>query len=94
MARRLRHLLRGGSFQDAARKSEARMRTFLGLGIIVLGIFLLVAGWESNDSLSSRFSRMFHGSPSDRTIWYLIGGVVALAVGASLALNRRRPKTG
>jgi len=69
------------------------MRKFVGFGVIVLGFFLLMTGWESSESLSSQISRLFQGSPTDRTLWYLIGGVVALAVGASMVWSRRSPRT-
>jgi hypothetical protein len=69
------------------------MRKFIGVGIIVLGIIMVIAGLEASDSLASRFSRLFTGSPTDRTLWYFILGVVGLAVGASMVWPRRRPTT-
>ena len=58
------------------------MRKFTGVGIIVLGVFLVIAGLEASDTLASRFSRLFNGSPTDRTLWYFILGVVGVAIGA------------
>jgi hypothetical protein len=69
------------------------MRKFIGVGIIVLGIIMVIAGLEASDSLASRFSRLFTGSPTDRTLWYFILGVVGLAIGASMVGPRRRQTT-
>ena len=96
MAQRLRQFPRRGGGSTlrtfADRKIEACMRNVLGLGVIVLGFILVAAGWDSFDSLASRFSRLFHGSAPDRTLWYLIGGVVVVAVGASMVWGRRSQK--
>jgi len=65
------------------------MRKFLGVGIVVLGVFLMIAGLDASESLSSRFSRLFTGSPTDKTTWLLIGGAFALMVGVSMVGFRR-----
>ena len=58
------------------------MRNMVGIGVIILGVFLLIAGLDASDSLSSRIHRLFHGSPTDRTLWLFFGGVVTVLVGA------------
>ena len=68
------------------------MRKTVGVGILVLGVAFVIAGLESSDSLASRFSRLFHGSPTDRTLGYLILGVVGIVIGASMVWPRRRPR--
>jgi len=55
----------------------------ISLALLVVGIILLVYGISAADSVGSSFSRMFTGSPTDKTIWLLIGGAVATAVGAA-----------
>jgi len=65
------------------------MRTFAGVGIVILGIILVIAGLDASDSLSSRFSRLFTGNPTDKTIWLLIGGAVAVILGVSMVGFRR-----
>jgi hypothetical protein len=51
------------------------------LALLVLGIVLLVLGVIESDSVSSSFSRLFTGEPTDKAIWLLIGGGLALAAG-------------
>jgi hypothetical protein len=65
------------------------MRKFVGAAVLVLGVILVIAGLDASDSLSSRFSRLFTGSPTDKTIWLLIGGALAVMVGVSMVWTRR-----
>ncbi len=51
------------------------------MAILVLGIVLVIYGVAASDSFSSDVSRFFTGSPTDKTIWLLIGGIVAIIVG-------------
>jgi len=65
------------------------MRRFVGAVVVVVGVVLVVAGLDASDSLSSRFSRLFTGSPTDKTIWLLMGGALAVMVGVSMVWSRR-----
>ena len=53
----------------------------LSFALLVGGIILIIYGLNASDSVGSSFSRMFTGSPTDKTIWLLVGGIVAAAVG-------------
>lgn len=55
----------------------------ISLALLVGGIILIIYGVNAADSVSSSFSRLFTGNPTDESIWFLIGGIVAAAVGAS-----------
>jgi hypothetical protein len=55
----------------------------LSLALLAGGIVALIYGVSAADSIGSSFSRFFTGSPTDRTIWLLIGGTVAVAIGAT-----------
>ena len=57
------------------------MNKAISLVLLVGGIVLIIYGISASDSLSSYFSRFFTGSPTDKTMWLLIGGIVAAAVG-------------
>jgi len=59
------------------------MTKIISLALLVVGIALLIYGVSASDSLGSDFSRFFTGSPTDKTMWMLIGGAVATVVGAS-----------
>jgi hypothetical protein len=57
------------------------MNKIVSLVFLIGGIVLIIYGVSASKSLSSDFSRFFTGSPTDKTMWLLIGGVVATAVG-------------
>ena len=51
------------------------------LAILAGGIVLVIYGVSASKSFSSDVSRFFTGSPTDKTIWLLIGGMVAIIIG-------------
>jgi uncharacterized membrane protein len=51
--------------------------------LLVVGAILLFYGIRATDSIGSELSNLFTGAPSDRSIWLLIGGTVAILVGLS-----------
>jgi hypothetical protein len=57
------------------------MNKTLFLAMLILGVVLLVLGVIASDSISSDFSRLFTGEPTDKAIWLLIGGVIATVSG-------------
>lgn len=57
------------------------MNRIFSLVCLVVGIVLIIYGIAALDSIGSSFSRFFTGSPTDKTMWLLIGGVVCAAVG-------------
>lgn len=63
----------------------------VSLALLVVGIVLLIYGVSASDSIGSGFSRLFTGAPTDKTIWFLVGGGVAAAVGLAGLLRGSRP---
>lgn len=57
------------------------MNKAISLALLVAGIILIVYGVTASDSVASSLSRTFTGSPTDKTIWLLIGGAAAALVG-------------
>ena len=55
----------------------------IALALLVGGIILIIYGANASDSISSSFSRTFTGNPTDKTVWFLVGGAVALIAGAA-----------
>ena len=49
--------------------------------ILAAGIVLVIYGVAASESFSSDVSRFFTGSPTDKAIWMLIGGIVAIIIG-------------
>jgi multisubunit Na+/H+ antiporter MnhB subunit len=66
------------------------MNNIAGLAILALGIVLLIFGFNESHSLSSDVSRTFTGNPTDRSMWLIIGGAVAVIAGIAVALTGRR----
>jgi hypothetical protein len=57
------------------------MNKIISLALLVGGIVLMVVGINATNSFSSDVSRFFTGSPTDKAVWMLIGGIVAAVVG-------------
>lgn len=57
------------------------MNKILSIALLAGGIALIIYGINASNSLGSDFSRFFTGSPTDKSIWLLIGGIVAAAIG-------------
>jgi hypothetical protein len=71
------------------------MNKILSLALLVGGVVLIIFGIQATNSFSSDVSRFFTGSPTDKAVWMLIGGVVAAVVGlVGLSLTWRSSKLG
>ena len=57
------------------------MNKRIALAILSVGIVLVIYGVSASNSFSSDVSRFFTGSPTDKAIWMLIGGIVAIIIG-------------
>ncbi len=57
------------------------MNKTASLALLIVGVILTLYGLSASDSIGSGFSRLFTGSPTDRTIWLLLGGIVAVVIG-------------
>ena len=61
----------------------------LGIILVVIGIILLVFGFNASQSLGDQVTETFTGRFTDETMWYIIGGAVAVVVGGFLALGSK-----
>ena len=66
------------------------MNKLVSLALLAGGIVLIVIGFNATNSFSSDVSRFFTGSPTDKAVWMLLGGILAALVG--LAMLWRSPK--
>lgn len=57
------------------------MNRLLSIALLAGGIALMIFGINATNSFGSDVSRFFTGSPTNKAIWMLIGGIVATAVG-------------
>jgi len=66
------------------------MNRALGVALIVLGVALVIFGINASNSLGSDISRFFTGTPTNKAVWLLIGGIGSLVVGSVLSLRPAR----
>lgn len=64
------------------------MNKAFGIALLVAGIVLLAMGLNASKSFESDVSRFFTGSPTDKSIWLIVGGLAASIVGLFCALGR------
>jgi len=62
----------------------------LSIALLVVGVVLVIWGISAAESFGSDVSRFFTGSPTDKAIWLLIGGIVAGIVGLFGLLRRSK----
>lgn len=58
------------------------MNKGIGIALLVVGIALIVYGLKASDSVGSQVSEVVTGTPTDKSMWLLWGGVGATIVGA------------
>jgi hypothetical protein len=58
----------------------------LGIVVAILGVILLVIGMNSSHSVADQVSNTFSGRFTERTTWYIIGGIVLAGFGLVLVL--------
>ena len=61
----------------------------IGITLLVVGLALLIAGVNASESVSSEFSKLFQGVPSDKAIWLMLGGALVAAIGLAKSLRGR-----
>jgi Protein of unknown function (DUF3185) len=66
------------------------MNKIVSLVLLAGGVVLIVIGINATNSFSSGVSRFFTGSPTDKAVWMLIGGVLAAVVGLAGTLRRSK----
>ncbi len=57
------------------------MKRLLFLAVLVTGVVLLVFGFNASESFASEVSETFQGTPTDRSLWLIIGGALLTIVG-------------
>lgn len=63
------------------------MNKMISIGLLVGGVVLIIFGVQAMNSFSSDVSKFFTGSPTDKAVWMLIGGVIAAAIGLTGTLR-------
>ena len=53
----------------------------IGAVILVIGLGLLISGYNASESAADQLSETFLGNYTDETVWYLIAGAAATVGG-------------
>lgn len=61
-----------------------------GIVFVLVGVVLLVLGIVASESIVSSFSKFFTGEPSERSIWLMLGGVIAIGIGVAIGSRGSR----
>ncbi|HVY71136.1 MAG TPA: DUF3185 family protein [Verrucomicrobiae bacterium] len=64
------------------------MNKGIGVALLAIGIVLMVFGIKAMDSFGSDVSRFFTGSPTDKSMWLLLGGLFATIVGSVMSFKK------
>lgn len=65
-------------------------RSALGVALLVAGAALLYFGFNESNSLASDLSEVVSGSPTDRSMWMMIGGAALAVFGGLLTVTGRK----
>ncbi len=53
----------------------------LSIAILLVGVILLIYGLSAGDSLASNVKETVTGTPTDKSMWLLICGIVGIIIG-------------
>lgn len=67
-----------------------KLPQLVGLGIVAIGVVLMLLAWRGSSAPVDQISDALTGHYTDRTMLYLILGIVALIAGSVLAMSGRR----
>lgn len=59
------------------------------LALLVIGIVLLVFGINAHDSVASNAKELVTGTPTDKSLWLIVGGIAGIIIGGLGSLFRR-----
>ena len=77
-----RHEERSSTFGKSTNQlKQFIMNKIASLALLVGGVVLTIVGINATNSFTSDVSRFFTGSPTDKAVWMLIGGILAAVVG-------------
>jgi len=64
----------------------------VGFVLVIVGVILLIVGMNASHSMADRVSNTFTGRFTDRTTWYILGGIAVALLGLTMALFTGRGK--
>jgi drug/metabolite transporter (DMT)-like permease len=73
-----------------ARRQPMKASQMVGIVALVLGVVLLGVAYQSSNAPLDQISSIVTGRYTDRTMWYLIGGIGLALAGGFLTIFGRR----
>jgi divalent metal cation (Fe/Co/Zn/Cd) transporter len=65
------------------------MNRIVALAILIVGVVLLIFGFNAHDSIASEAKEVVTGTPTDKSIWLITLGIIGIVVGGLGTLFRR-----
>lgn len=65
----------------------------VGIVLLVLGVVILLFGLNASDSVGDQVSEAVTGRFTDKTMWYIIGGIGLAVVGVLMSLMGAKGKS-
>jgi hypothetical protein len=62
----------------------------LGIALLAAGVVLLVIGMNASHSVADQLSNTFTGRFTDKTTWFIVGGIAAGIAGLAMMLRGPR----
>jgi len=66
------------------------MNRAFSIAVLLAGIMLLIFGINAYDSVASSAKEIVTGTPTDNSMWLIIGGISAILVGGFNSFRRAR----
>jgi uncharacterized membrane protein HdeD (DUF308 family) len=78
--------LTGAAF-PLSKENSMSQSNIIGLVVLALGGVLLFFAWRASNAPVEQLSEALTGRYTDNTMWYMIGGVVAVVAGIALLVR-------
>lgn len=65
------------------------MNRALSIALLVVGVVLLIFGINAHESVVSSAKEAVTGTPTDKSLWLIVLGIVGILVGGFSSLFRR-----
>jgi hypothetical protein len=66
------------------------MNKAFGWALLAAGIALIIFGIGAQHTVGSSASRFFSGTPTHKSVWFLLGGMASTLIGAVMTFKRSK----
>jgi hypothetical protein len=53
----------------------------ISIALLAIGVLLLILGLSAGDSIASNVKETVTGTPTDKSVWLIVGGVLGIIIG-------------